>query len=116
MKRSLSSAKPERFGFSLLELLATVTLMGIVMAIVVPRFSNQSRMTRINACHVQRGNIEVQAELWYRQYRKWPARNLKDIGQNDHYFPDGLPVCPVDGSHYRIDRRTGHVEGHDHQK
>lgn len=116
MTRSPSRVQHVRRGFSLLELLATVTLMGIVMAIVVPRFSGQSERTRVNACHVHRGNIEVQAELWYRQYGKWPARNLRDIGQNDHYFPDGLPTCPVDDSRYRLDRKTGQIIGHDHQR
>ena len=60
-----SHCKP-RAGFSLLELLAVITLMGIIAAIAVPRIGNQSQKTKTTACDVQRGNIDVQAQLWFR--------------------------------------------------
>lgn len=103
-------------GFSLLEVLAVVSLMGIVAAIVMPRLSSHSKGVRINTCHVHRGNVEVQAELWLRNRGKWPASNLNDIGTTARYFPDGLPACPVDDSRYTIDQSTGRVVGHDHAK
>jgi len=103
-----------RSGFSLLELLATVTLMGIVAAVVVPRLGNPSQVTRARTCHVHRGNIEVQAQLWFRNRSAWPARDLSDIGQDARSFPDGLPRCPVDGSAYEFDSVTERVIGHEH--
>ena len=42
------------------------------------------------------------------------AGNLSDIGANSSYFPDGLPICPVDGSSYSIDTTTLRVNGHTH--
>lgn len=116
MKSRTLARRTGREGFSLLEVLAVVSLMGIVAAIVMPRLSSHSQEVRINSCHVHRGNIEVQAELWLRNHREWPASNLGDIGTTDRYFPDGLPTCPVDGSQYAIDRKTGRVVGHNHDK
>ncbi len=116
MNSAKSRHHNRRDGFSLLEVLAVVSLMGIVAAIVMPRLSSHSKDARINACHLYRGNIEVQAELWRRNRGKWPAGSLKDIGQTSRYFPDGLPACPVDDSSYTIDPTTGRVVGHDHSK
>lgn len=112
IRHALQSGR--RSGFSLLELLATVTLMGIVAAVVVPRLGNPSQVTRTRTCHVHRGNIEVQAQLWFRDRGTWPARDLSDIGQDAGSFPDGLPRCPVDGSAYEFDSDSEQVIGHRH--
>jgi general secretion pathway protein G len=101
-------------GMSLLELLAVVTLMGILAVIVVPRFSSQSTSAKRNACSVIKNNIEVQCQLWFRQKNAAPASDLSGIGTNTTYFPDGLPRCPVDGSAYTINTTTLRVDGHTH--
>ncbi len=98
-----------RRGFSLLELLAVITLMGIVAVLTMPRLGVQSQRTKATGCDVQRGNIDVQAQLWFRNRGSWPSSDLKQIGSNSLYFPDGLPVCPVDGTAYRFDAATGQV-------
>jgi len=114
MKSAKSLRNNRKDAFSLLEILTVVSLMGIVAAIVMPRLSSHSKDARINACHLYRGNIEVQAELWLRNRGNWPASNLNNIGATSRYFPDGLPSCPVDDSRYKIDHSTGRVVGHDH--
>lgn len=101
-------------GFSLIELLAVVILIGILAGLIVPRFGRQSYTAKKNACHVNKGNVEIQVQLWYRAKNRWPAADLTDIGSDPNYFPDGLPLCPFDGSRYRIDTATGWVVGHDH--
>lgn len=105
-----------RDGFTLLELLAVVAILGIIASVVVPRLGNQSQKTKATACDVQRGNIEVQAQLWFRNRARWPARDLSDIGDTADYFPDGLPVCPVDGSPYSFDASSERVVAHDHSR
>jgi general secretion pathway protein G len=110
------SSRGARAGFSLLELLAVITLMGIIAAIAVPRIGTQSQKTKATACNVQRGNIDVQAQLWFRNRGRWPARDLNDIADNTDYFPDGLPVCPVDGSAYVFDSANQQVIEHDHME
>ena len=105
-----------RPAFSLLEVLMAVTLMGIVAAVVMPRLTSHSTEARIHACHVYRGNIEIQAELWFRNRGVWPADDLADIGTTSRYFPDGLPTCPVDNSGYTISANTGRVIAHSHDR
>jgi len=97
-----------------MELLAVVTLLGILAAVVIPRFAGQSDQAKTAACDVNRGNIEVQTQLWFRNKGTWPTADLGDIGSNPDYFPDGLPKCPFDGSDYRFDSMTQRVTGHQH--
>ena len=100
-------------AFSLLEVLAVVTILGILAALVIPRLAGSTEEADRNACFVNQGDIEIQAHLWRRHNGVWPAASLNDIGGDDQYFPEGLPTCPVDGSAYTIDA-TGQVVGHTH--
>ena len=101
-------------GMSLIELLAVVTIMGILALLVVPRFATQSVNAKKQGCAVNKGNIEVQCQLWLRQKNAAPTSTLSDIGANRNYFPEGLPTCPVDGSAYTMNTTTLRVNGHAH--
>jgi prepilin-type N-terminal cleavage/methylation domain-containing protein len=103
-----------RRAFSLIEVLAVIVIMGVMAVLIVPRFGGQTSNAKKNACAVQKGNIEVQAQLWYRNKGSWPAADLADIGADPQYFPDGLPSCPVDGSSYEFDGSRAQATGHSH--
>jgi prepilin-type N-terminal cleavage/methylation domain-containing protein len=114
MLKSRMYARAAPRGLTLIELLAVVAIIGIISLIVIPRFYRNSLDSRKSACYVIRENIEVQAELWYRNTRSWPAVDLGDIASDPAYFPEGMPVCPVDGSSYVLDGDTHQVVGHEH--
>ena len=103
-----------RHGLTLLELLAVVLLLGILSAVVIVRFLGPSDTAKRNACYVFQGEIELQAQLWFRNTGTWPDANLTAIGSDPAYFPSGLPLCPVDGSAYTFDPATQRVVGHVH--
>ncbi len=103
-----------KVGFSLLELIAAIAILGIVAAVIVSRVVGSNDAADIAACYVFKGDIEIQAEVWNHNTGTWPAANLAIIGANLYYFPEGLPICPVDGTAYTIDTATGRVIGHNH--
>jgi len=70
--------------------------------------------SKVAASLLYKGDIEIQAELWRHNTGSWPASNLATIGADVNYFPEGLPICPVDGTPYTIDPLTGLVVGHNH--
>lgn len=99
---------------SLLELLAAVTITGVLAVVIVPRLGTGASVAKTNSCHVNREVINVQCALWRRSNGNYPASNLSDVGSDANFFPEGLPTCPVDGSGYQIDSSTGLVIGHSH--
>jgi general secretion pathway protein G len=102
-----------RRAFSLMELMAVVAILAIVAKVILPRLISGRDSSNKAACAANKGNIEVQCELWRHNTGSWPAANLSNIGADVNYFPAGVPSCPVDGSTYTIDT-TGRIIGHNH--
>ena len=109
-----SRSRLRRTGLSLLEVLAVVTLMGIIAMIAIPRLANSGDKPKANSCFARKGMIEVQAELWLRNKGLAPAANLGDMMANTTYFPEGPVTCPIDGSSYQLNTTTMTVNGHTH--
>lgn len=106
---------PSRFlsGFSLLELIAVVTILGIIAALVLPRVTTSAQTAKENSCYHNRAEINISTERYFIHENIWPADDLSDIGADADYFPEGLPTCPVSGAAYRLDPSTHRVLGHD---
>ena len=96
----------QRRGFSLLELLAVVTILGVIALIVVPRITTSSATAKTNANLQNKAEINSAVERWYFTNGTWPANNLSDIGADNNYFPAGVPTNPVDGSAYTLSATT----------
>ena len=103
-----------RQGYTLLELLSVVAVIGILATIIVTHVTQESDSAKVSACYTFKGDIEIQAEIWMHNNGSWPAANLSNIGTDTNYFPEGLPTCPYDGTGYTIDATTGKVIGHVH--
>jgi prepilin-type N-terminal cleavage/methylation domain-containing protein len=102
----------QRTAFSLLELLAVVTILGIIAALVLPRFVISTDKTKEATCLHCRGEINVAVEQYYLHTGTWPADDLADIAADLNYFPNGIPACPISGHAYRVDPTTHRVVGH----
>jgi general secretion pathway protein G len=99
----------KRTGFSLMELLAVVTILGIIAAIIVPRVtvSSDTAKQKVNAHN--KATINAAVERWYIENGTWPAANMADIGADTDYFPDGIPTNPINGTAYTLNATTHRV-------
>jgi general secretion pathway protein G len=98
-----------RAAFSLMELLAVVTILGIIAAIIVPRVATSSSTAKAKVMAHHKATINSAVERWYVEKGTWPAADLSDIGADLNYFPDGLPANPVDNSAYTLNATTHHT-------
>jgi prepilin-type N-terminal cleavage/methylation domain-containing protein len=108
----MSYRHKDRPGFSLMELLAVVTILGIIAALIVPRIQVGADRTKESSCLHNRAEINITVERYYLHNNAWPANDLSDIGADPDFFPDGLPTCPTTGAAYRLDPTTHRVVGH----
>ena len=91
-----------------MELLAVVTILGIIAAIIVPRVSLSSDTAKTKVRDHQKSTINAAVER-YVEKGSWPAPDLSDIGADADYFPSGIPANPVDNSAYTLNAATHHV-------
>ncbi len=98
-------------GFTLVEVILVILIIGILAGIVIPRITYSTATAKIGACHANKASINSQVELYHAEKGTWPT--IAVIGADTDYFPEGIPVCPVDGTVYALG--TNHrVTGHAH--
>ncbi len=99
------TSKKRRTGFSLLELLAVVTILGIIAVVVIPRVSVSAEAAKTNAHKQNVAEINGAVERWYFEKGKYPKANLSDIGADSNYFPDGIPKNPLNNKAYKLNAK-----------
>lgn len=98
-------------GFSLLELLAVVSIMGIIALLVIPRIGGSTQKAKANICYQFKGELNAAIDRFYFDNNVWPD-GLDDLGE---YFPDGVPtICPAVNLPYAIDADAHRILGHEH--
>ena len=103
-----------RGGFSLLELLAVVVILGVIAVIVIARINLSRAAAKEKACFQNKAEINAAVERFYFENGSMPSK-LDDLDV-PAYFPDGIPVCPVTNKKYKLKtdgafRVKGHTAG-----
>ena len=99
-------------GFTLVELLVVVLILGALAAIAIPRISTSASTAKINACKANVDIINSQTEMYYANNDAWPA-SAAALMADANSFPDGAFTCPVDSSAYTLGANN-RVSGHSH--
>ena len=99
-------------GFTLVELLVVVLILGALAAIAVPRIMGGATNAKINACKTNVDLINSQIELYYATNGSWPS-TLATVTGDPNYFPDGAPACPFSTA-YSYSGSTHRVTDHSH--
>ncbi len=109
-------------GFTLMEMLIVVTIIGILAAIVLPRFLTSSQSARKAAHKSERQTINSQLELYFFNFGAYPtAMTNEGWGSTDKdgngkpdwqdYFPENVPVSCNQNVIWVIE--NGRVKTHD---
>jgi general secretion pathway protein G len=98
--------KRNQKGFTLIEVLLIVVILGIIAAIAIPRLMASKAEAQKESCKSNLANLNTAIEKYYFDNSAWPAAITAAAGLNSTYLPDGIPTCPKDGDAYTIDGTT----------
>ena len=102
MTHALVSTHRLRSGFTLIEILIVVVILGILAAVIIPQFTNAADDASISSARTQLQTMRSQVELYRAQNGAYPTANgaaagsdVDSNGSQDHW--DDL----IDGSYMR---------------
>ena len=110
MKQLFFNKTSNERGFTLMEMLIVVTIIGILASVIIPRFMTSSQEARVAAYEADRQMINTQLELFYFENGSYPSA-MTNTGWGDdfaNFFPDGVPTGSALGQPWVI--RNGRVD------
>lgn len=99
-----NAVRPRRRAFTLLELLAVVTILGVVVAVIVPRISLTGVSAKKEMCTQHVTEVNRALERYFVENGSYASQ--VNVLSAPEFFPNGVPVCPLLNSSYEIDGVT----------
>lgn len=99
----LSFAKSKK-GFTLVEIMIVVAIIGILAAIAIPNFIKSRKMSRAKACVSNLKQIDGAVQQWALEYKKAGSDTVAGHMNQDPnlaaYLKGAWSTCPANDSEY----------------
>jgi len=88
-------------GFSLIEIIVVIVIIGILAAIAMAQYNNLSNSGKIAACRSNQFSIETAQKIFYIQNLEGDISHFaSSMDELAPYFQNNkMPVCPLGGTY-----------------
>ena len=90
-------------GFTLVELLIVIAIVGIIAAVIIPNVGTLMRMGTVSAANSEAENVQTAALAYYSDHLDWPEHTRATNFSN--YIAGTLKA------EYHFDTNTGFIDG-----
>jgi prepilin-type N-terminal cleavage/methylation domain-containing protein len=97
-----SVLRSSRAAFTLIEIMITVSILGILLAIAMPTWVRQRELSRLRACQENLSKIDGAKEQWAMDNMKSGASGAvwaDLVAADGSGYLNAQPVCPAEGDY-----------------
>lgn len=111
INKLMKGFKKNNKGFTLVELMVVVVIIGILVAIAIPVYNASEERARKGVCEANMRMIESALEQFYMNEGHYPGTDES----LESYFKDGVPTCPEGNTAYTITGNSVSCTNHTEQ-
>lgn len=107
----IKKAKQNEKGFTLVELMVVVLIIGVLVAIAVPVYNSATARAETSACDANKRIIDAAVLMWQMEQDN-PSTEIPDSIEDLSGFFQETPKCPSGGT-YTLDTNGTTCSKHD---
>lgn len=103
-------------GFTLIEILIVVAIIGVLAAIAIPKFVNMTKEAQIKACHSNIASLATAVEMYNTIKGEYPENlvDMRDVSLKGDAQIKDCPVTSDAGGEPVYTKATGEVHCENH--
>jgi prepilin-type N-terminal cleavage/methylation domain-containing protein len=99
MTGSVSRARKNGGGYTLIEMMIVITIIGILFAIILPNMTKSRFQAQFSACQLNQRNMASALENYNTDQKSYPASGQISVLWSAQYMSQ-RPFCPSNASDY----------------